>query len=136
MFIVINGGRDINALLQFYGKTLGAETTTPMPVRMTALNKLHNLDSETNHLLSTAKLNGPFMVELDQYPADVTDRHVRPGDLPPGTAMVTVGTDSIDAIKVPALAPAAKLSGIVYGGGRAAVIKGPNGELLELVDKH
>jgi hypothetical protein len=135
MFIVINGGRDMDALLKFYGEVLGAATTAPIPVRMSALNKIHGLDSETKHPLATAKLNGPFMVELDQYPAGVKDRHVRSGDLPPGTAMVTVATPSIAAIKAAPVAPAARLKGLIAGGSRAAVIKGPSGELLELVER-
>ena len=89
-----------------------------MPVRMTALNKIHGLDSETKHPLSTAKLKGPFMVELDQYPKDVIDRAVRPGDLPPGTAMVTFAADSLAGIKVEpdrARRPSSKASSTAAG---------------------
>ena len=134
MFIVINGGRDMKDLITFYGQGMGAQVTDPIPVRMTALNKVHGFDIETRHPLATAKLNGPFMIELDQYPATVKDRVVRAGDLPPGTAMVTFAIDSFARAPTKPVAPPAHLAGKVYGAGRAQVIKGPNGEWIELVE--
>ena len=63
------------------------------------------------------------------------DRHVRAGDLPPGTAMVTFATTSLSAIKVKPEAKPVSLKGIVYAGaGASEVIKGPNGEWIELVE--
>ena len=134
VFIVIDGGKDIDALMKFWSD-LGADVTKPNPVRLSAFNKVHGLDLDTKHLLSTAKLNGPFMVEVDQYPPNVIDRHVRDGDLPPGTAMVTIATDSIAGAKLSPVGQTAALKSLIYGGGRSAVIKGPNGELIELVER-
>ena len=136
VFIVINGGRSMDAQLKFYGEVLGTRVSKPSPVRLSAFNKVNKLDSEMRHPLATAKLNGPFMVEIDQYPANLSDRKVRPGDLPPGTAMVTFATTSLSAIKVTPEAKPATLKGIVYAGaGPSEVIKGPNGEWIELVEK-
>ncbi len=136
VFIVINGGRNMDAQLKFYRDVLGTRISGPNPVRLSAFNIINNLDKEMKHPLATAKLNGPFMVEIDQYPASLSDRHVRAGDLPPGTAMVTFATTSLSAIKVKPEAQPASLKGIVYaGGGASEVIKGPNGEWIELVEK-
>jgi hypothetical protein len=136
LFIVINGGRDIDALLHFYGDVLGAQTSKPVPARLSAFNILNGLDRETKHPLATAKLNGPFEVELDQYPQNLSDREVRAGDLPPGTAMVTFATTSLAAVKVAPQAKPQRLKGIVYAGAIAAeVIKGPNAEWLELIER-
>ncbi len=126
-FIVIDGGSDIEALRDFYGH-LGGQTSPVMPTRMTVLNKALGLDSETTHPLAVARVNGSFMVELDQYPNAVKPRVVRKGDLPPGMAMVTILTDSIASGGMP-------LKGVISHGDKTAVIKSPSGALIELVER-
>ena len=48
--------------------------------------------------------------------------------------MVTFAIDSFPRAPVKPGAPPAHLAGKVYGAGRAQVIKGPNGEWIELVE--
>ena len=126
-FIVIDGGKDMNALLDFYSG-LGGKTSPVMPTRMTVLNQAIGLDSETKHPLAIARVEGPFMVELDQYPDAVKARHVRAGDLPPGMAMVTIQTDSIASGGMP-------LKGVISHGDKTTVIRSPSGALIELVER-
>ena len=134
VFIVINGGRTMQSHLDFYGGTLGLEVSDPQPVRMSALNKVYGFDSETKHPLSTANIGGPFMLELDQYPEVATERPILPGDIPPGISIVSFQVDDLDAIPVDFRATPASPKEVPYKGGRSAVIVGPNGEWLELIE--
>lgn len=133
-FIVINGGRDINALIAFYRDTLKIKVSNPQPVRMSALNKVRGFDLETKHMLATVDIGGPFLIEVDQYPEGTVDRRARPGDLPPSTAAVAFEVKSLDEIPVPFVATPANISGKPYNGRRVGVIKGPSGELHELIE--
>lgn len=133
-FIVINGGEDITQLIAFYRDALNIEVSEPIPVRMSALNKVRGFDSEMKHPLSTVDVGGPFKIEIDQYPPGTTMRKVRPGDLPPSTAIVAFEVKSLDGIQVPFVAPPAIAQGRPYNGRRVAVIKGPSGELHELIE--
>lgn len=133
-FIVINGGRDITALIAFYRDTLKLKVSDPIPVRMSALNKVRGFDIETKHPLSTVDVGGPFLIEIDQYPPGTVTRTVRPGDLPPSTALVAFEVKNLDAVPVPFVAPPAALEAKPYNGRRVGVIKGPSGELHELIE--
>ena len=135
VFIVINGGRTIESHLDFYGGALGIEVAEPQLVRMSALNKIHGFDTEQKHLLSTANIGGPFMIELDQYPETVTERPILPGDIPPGISIVSFLVDDLDAVPADFRAQPASPAGHPYDEGRAAVIVGPNGEWLELIER-
>jgi hypothetical protein len=133
-FIVINGGRDIAELISFYRDKLKLKVSEPQPVRMSALNKVRGFDLEMKHPLSTVDIGGPFLIEIDQYPQGTVDRNVRAGDLPPSTALVAFEVQSLSKISVPFVKPPAIIQGRPYNGRRVGVIKGPSGELHELVE--
>ena len=133
-FIVINGGRDIVELITFYRDVLKNKVSEPQPVRMSALNKVRGFDSEAKHPLSTVDIGGPFLIEIDQYPPGTTDRVRRPGDLPPSTAIVAFEVPSLDKVPVPFVSPPVIMQGRPYNGRRVGVIKGPSGELHELIE--
>lgn len=133
-FIVINGGRDIAELIAFYRDTLNNKVTEPVPVRMSALNKVRGFDIEMKHPLSTVAIGGPFKIEVDQYPPGTVNRSIRPGDLPPSTAMVAFTVKNLDAVNVPFVKPPAAVKSFPYNGRRVGVIKGPSGELHELIE--
>ncbi|MEQ8733888.1 MAG: VOC family protein [Rhodospirillaceae bacterium] len=135
VFIVINGGKSMDSHIGFYNGTLGIETSEPQLVRMSALNKILGYDSEKMHPLATADIGGPFKIELDQYPEGTTARPILPGDIPPGISIVTFLVEDLDAIPVDFRAKPLQPSGAPYGGGRAGVIVGPNGEWLELIQR-
>jgi catechol 2,3-dioxygenase-like lactoylglutathione lyase family enzyme len=135
VFIVINGGKSMASHIDFYNGTLGIETSEPQAVRMSALNKILGYDSEKMHPLSTANIGGPFMIELDQYPEGTVQRPILPGDMPPGISIVSFLVDDLDAVPVDFRAKPLRPAGAPYGGGRAGVIVGPNGEWLELIQR-
>jgi catechol 2,3-dioxygenase-like lactoylglutathione lyase family enzyme len=135
-FIVIDGGPQLEALRDFYGKQFGASVGAPAQARMTVLNKAHGFDIETTHPLAVARLTPQYSIELDGYPQTATARPTRAGELPPAIASVTFEVDSLDAVKVPLLAPAHAIASQPYAGRRVGTVRGAAGELIELVETH
>lgn len=135
VFIVVLGGKDLQALLDFYAQKLKLPVTKPFEVRVSVLSKAHGLDPERLHKLALARLPERFLIEVDEYPETAINRPKRDGDLPPGLAMVSFEVESIDALGLDLIQPPVKLDGAPYHGRRAAVTIGVAGELIELVER-
>ena len=72
------------------------------------------------------------IVEVDGYPPNATARTVAPGLLPPGNALVTLAVERWP--DVPFLTRPSIREGPLYHDCRVATVRGPAGELLELVE--
>ena len=141
-FIVTVGGPAGNRLHEFYGSVLGHRILERVPFINTILAALCGAPPDTVFPTAVASIPGRrFLLEMDEYPATVPPRRVRPGHLPPGMAMVSFTVRDLDEItgeRRPELAPRAApraLDGVAYGGRRVAVIEGPVGEWLELIEE-
>ncbi len=133
-FVVIDGSTDYTKLTSFYND-MGAKVGAPAAYRLGVFNRANGLDPEMKHEIAMARLtDGPVAVELDHFPAQIKDRVGRKDDLPPGQSIVTFEVPNLDDVKQPFVQKPAKMSGKPYDGRRAAVVKGPSGELLELVE--
>jgi hypothetical protein len=74
------------------------------------------------------------ILEVDDYPPQTAERPRDPGRLPPGNALVTLALDSLDRPGLEWIAPPAVRDGPLYDGRRSGTVRGPSGELLELVE--
>lgn len=133
-FIVVLGGPDIAAMRRFYAEVLGMPTTDPAPSTISVLAKAYGLPPDRQFPLGIVRFPQNFLIELDEYPAQATARPTRPGELPPGMAMVTFGVASLDAVEAEFVAPPRLVGQLPYSGRRVAVIRGAAGELIELVE--
>lgn len=133
-FILIIGGPDHDALVQFYDQFLGhpVEPFGEFPVPI--LSKALQLPADTLVPLSTAQLGGRFRFELDGFPDAATVRMRDDGRLPGAMAMVTVTTDELDARTLLWRSPPKVLNEAPYHGRRVGVAIGPAGEWLEVVE--
>ena len=98
------------------------------------INNAFGLDSDYRTTITMVQKDRLPIVEVDDYPAGAT---VRQGDahmLPPGNAMITLAVDDLDALDVAFIAPPVARAGAVYGGRRAATVRGVAGELIELLE--
>jgi hypothetical protein len=102
---------------------------------MTVLNKAHGFDIETTHPLAMARLSDEYAIEIDGYPPSATQRSTRAGELAPAVASVTFEVESLEALKVPLVAPPRSIAALPYGGRRVGVVRGAAGELLEFVGR-
>lgn len=134
-FIMVVAHGDIEKLRDFYAD---AFQMARQPINNTSVDIISRaqglpLDSPRTISLLALAAHGNMM-ELDGYTGGKGVRPRADGQLPPGNAMATFAVTSLDAIKVPFLAPPMKLPGAAYGGKRSATIMGPGGEPLELIE--
>lgn len=134
VFIMVVGGPSMPALQNFYGKGLGLPVGKPNAWQITVLSRALGLPMSTTYPLAVAPMPRDFLIELDEYPARAIPRPVAPGSLPPGPAMVTFGVDDLDDFSLTWRAPPTRIQEFPYNGQEAAVVLGPAGEWLELVE--
>jgi catechol 2,3-dioxygenase-like lactoylglutathione lyase family enzyme len=134
-FIAVVGGPDITQLRRFYRDVLGLPVSDPSPWRIAVLAAAHGLPAETTFPLAVAELPRRFLVELDGYPPQTRPRHRQAGYLPAGIAMVTFAVPAGGRPRAPTPGGGARLPGPPYDGAAVAVVTGPAGEWLELVEQ-
>ena len=136
IFIMVVAGPDIDALLNFYASRFELQPGTPRQRPVGVLQRAQGLGSEATFPLTTARLvQRGNLIEFDGYPAATTVRPQRAGALPPAIAITSFGVRSLDDLALDWLTPPAAQPGAAYGGRRAATVKGPAGELIELIEE-
>lgn len=132
IFIVILATPDPAGTLAWYQDKLGLEEGGTYTIPYTMISHAFDLPADTLHGLSMAQTGRMPIVEIDDYPPDATARAAAPGMLPPGNALVTLAVERLPDLDW--ITPPASRAGPVYGGRRTATVRGPAGELLELVE--
>jgi hypothetical protein len=133
-FIVVLGGPDLGQMQTFYRDTLGLTVSPRFGSVVAVLNAAHDLPGDTRTPLSLVALSSSYAIELDEYPASATARPCRPGDLPPGIAMVGLSTTAHTAQALPwRRPPTLRDSEAPHAGLYAGLIVGAAAERIELV---
>lgn len=73
------------------------------------------------------------IIEMGSLPPPAGPRPRADGQLPPGNAIMSFVVPSLDSLGVKFVTPPAKLGG-VYSDARVATLRGPAGELMELIE--
>lgn len=134
LFIVILATPDREATLAWYRDRLKLDVGGSYTIEYTMINKAFGLPEGTQSTISMVQKGQLPIVEIDGYPDAATPRAHPPGTLPPGNALVTLAVDDLDALDLKWIAEPARLDGALYAGRRAATVRGPTGELIELVE--
>lgn len=133
IFIVILGVADREAAIDWYQNRLGLQTGGTYTIEYTMINKAFDLPVGTPSTISMLQNGRLPIIEVDGYPPAATARTVVPGRLPPGNALVTLAVDRLPG-DLDFITPPVARDGPFYGGRCAAAVRGPAGELLELVE--
>ena len=135
IFIMVVGGPDIDALLDFYSSRFNLVRN---PARMLAVGVVKRAqqlaDGELTPLATARLAERGNLIEFDGYSSRTRARPVEPGQLPPGIVSTTFAVADLDALKVDWIAPPARHEGLAYQGKRAGTLRGPAGELIELIE--
>ncbi|MCL4779181.1 MAG: hypothetical protein KJ049_03265 [Gammaproteobacteria bacterium] len=134
VFIMVVGGPSMTAMQDWYRDALGLKPGPASAWQIKTLSQALNLPAETTYQLSIAPMPRDFEIELDEYPAVSVPRQVREGSLPPGIAMVSIGVERLDQLRVDWRAPPARLAEFPYKGQAVGVTVGPAGEWLEFIE--
>lgn len=134
IFIVILAARDRMASVDWYRRALRLDEGDSYTLEYTMINAAFDKPAGTQSVITMVQNERLPILEIDDYPAEATDRPQHPGMLPPGNALVTLAVESFDGLDVEFLTPPALRHGDLYMGNMAATVRGPSGELLELVE--
>ena len=135
IFITILATSDLEGTLAWSRDRLKLDEGGRYEIVYSMVNKSFALPDDTLHKLAMVQRGRMPIVEVDAYPAEATARSVAPGCLPPGNALVTLAVADLEALDLDWLSPPTECQGPVYQGARSAVVRGPAGELLELVER-
>lgn len=134
IFVCILGVSDLPETLSWFERVFGRPAGSTFETRVTLLAAPHGLPEETKFHLSTVNLDQQTLIEIDGFPrASSLPRIAREGELPPAQAMMSFAVDSIDET-LPLLSPPIRPAASPYNGARAAVMRGPEGALIELIE--
>jgi len=134
-FIMVVGSDSMDSLHEFYGNTLGLRVDVTAPFKIRQMSRVLKVDSETAYPVSIARIPGrSFLLELEELPTSVAARTCPPGELPEGLAMVSFSAPDLDAVSLDYRADPVTLQQHPYAGRRVAVVEGPAGEWLELIE--
>lgn len=135
IFIMVVGGPNIDALLDFYSSRFNLVRNTPRMLSVGVLKRAQKLAEGEFTPLATARLGERGnLLEFDGYAASTRARPVEPGQLAPGIISTTFAVADLDTLQVDWIAPPARHDGLAYQGKRAGTIRGPAGELIELIE--
>jgi catechol 2,3-dioxygenase-like lactoylglutathione lyase family enzyme len=132
LFIAVMGCRDMKASLDFYHALLGTTTGGEWEMPYSVINIAFGLDASTAHKLATISDRRTVLFEVDQYPVKSTPRPQANGGLPQGVAMIGVKVESMPVGANWVVAPERRAEA-PYSGAMVGVLRGPDGELTELV---
>ncbi|WP_439532808.1 VOC family protein [Polymorphobacter sp.] len=134
MFIAILAADDRAETVAFHVSELGFTEGQTWTIPYSVINNSFGLDAATLTAMTMTKTGRTPGCEIDQYPDAARARAVTPGELPPGNALVSFIFGSLDALRVPLLGPPVRIDDDLYQGRRAACVRGPSGEIIELIE--
>jgi hypothetical protein len=135
VFNIIVGGPSMEALRDFYGNTLGQRVSEPIPFVMPMAAEATGAPSDTLFPIAVTTVRPRnCIIELDEYPNTTSARPRGEGQLPGGISMVSFSVADLDTCPVTFRARPVVIDTAPYNGRRIAVIEGPAGEWLELIE--
>lgn len=136
IFIMVVAGPDIEALLDFYSSKFEMARGTARKRTVGVIKRAQGLGDDETPLATMRLAQHGNLLEFDGYSSKASARPVERGELPPGIASTSFAVKSLDALRVEFVAPPAKLGGLAYGKQRVATVRGPAGELVELIEEN
>jgi catechol 2,3-dioxygenase-like lactoylglutathione lyase family enzyme len=134
LFILVLASSDLAATRAWFAERLALNVQPEVAIRYTMISKAFELPAETKHAIATAGHDIDTFLEFDQYPDGTTPRPCWPGQLAPGIAMATLAHPDLNAVAASFVTPPGPRAGVLYGGRRHAVVRTPDGALVELIE--
>jgi catechol 2,3-dioxygenase-like lactoylglutathione lyase family enzyme len=134
VFIVVLGVHDIRRTLDFYASEFGMQVTDPAPSRIGVLADAWGLPSQQTFQIGIVRLPERFLIEVDEYPDAAKPPADGDGRLPSRMAMVSFTVPSLEPFSARLLTAPRVLGGVPWNGRRTATMRGPSGEIIELIE--
>lgn len=134
-FIMVVGGLSMAEIHEFYGGVLGLWVSGVDPFRIGQMSRVLGLPPLTAYPVSLARIPGrSFLIELEELPPYIEHRTVPVGQMPEGLGLVSFTSAPLDELNLDYRAEPYRIDLPPYNGRKVAVIEGPAGEWLELID--
>jgi catechol 2,3-dioxygenase-like lactoylglutathione lyase family enzyme len=136
MFIAVLSARDIDRAQDFYVSRFGAVghlSATPVPLE--AVNRELGFPVDRSHAISAFQLAGRTRVEIDEHPEELLAEEASANDLPGGLAVVSFEHDDLRTLDSVLAGPPPVRREPPYLGRRVGLVRGPDGERIEVVER-
>ena len=130
--IIVCACRDRTRSEAFYAGLLGAKPGHRAEMPLPFANRAMQLPDETSYKTGAMRLGRMPFIELDEYP-EANDGQNSAFDT--GLVLATFHIASLDDLTVPFLSEPALVDEEFHGGKRTALCRGPDGELIELIEQ-
>jgi len=134
LFILVLACSDLEAAKDRLAGALKLGAGPTIELVYGVLSSAFGLAPDHKHKIATLSHGRDVFLEVDQYPGDAGVRPTREGELPPGVAMATFVHPDFGTLEGPWITPPHSPPGALYGGARAATMRGPDGALIEIVE--
>ena len=134
-FIMVVGGTSMARITEFYAGVLGLRVTESSPFIIGQMSRVLGAHPRTAYPVSLARIPGrSFLLELEELPQDIELRNRPDGQLPEGLSMVSFTSEKLSGLAIDFRAEPRPVGLPPYHGREVAVVEGPAGEWLELID--
>lgn len=134
IFIVVLATPDREASVAWYSQRLGLTRGADYTLPYSMINNAFGLPADTQTTITMVQHERMPIVEVDDYPAEATERPRHRSMLPPGNALVSLAVRDLNSCDVAWITPPIARDGALYEGRRAATAIGVGGELVELIE--
>ena len=136
LFIAVLASADREAAVKSYVADLDMDEKATHTFRYSLINRSFGFPEETNQTITMIQKGRRAFAQIDQYPGQAQVRPQKNGLLPPGNSLLSVVVDDIDALPIAdkLISPPQRHKGSLYEGARSAVFRGPDTELIELIE--
>ena len=135
-FILVLGGPDVGAIMNFYGSKFSIAVGEPNEGTNALVNKALDLPDDYKLDIGFMPLGEPGnFLEIDGYPESAGPRPRTQGQLPPGNALCRFSVNDLDELDLDYISAPVQDTSLAYGGHRSVTFVGPAGELTELIEE-
>jgi hypothetical protein len=134
-FILVLACSDLEAGKVWLESALKLQAGPTISLAYGVLSDAFGLAADHKHTIATLSHGRDVFLEVDQYPPNASPRARGNGDLPPGVALASFHHPDFDALRGPWITPPHTPPGAIYGGGRTATLRGPDGALIEVIER-
>jgi hypothetical protein len=135
-FILVLGGPDVGAIMNFYGSKFSIPVGEPNEGTNALVNKALDLPEDYKLEIGFMPLGEPGnFLEIDGYPEMAGARPRTEGQLPPGNALSSFSVNNPVELDLEYISAPVQDDSLAYGGHRSATFIGPAGELTELIEE-
>jgi catechol 2,3-dioxygenase-like lactoylglutathione lyase family enzyme len=135
--MVLSGLADVSIAHDFYVEKFQMTPGAPRQTSVGIITNALGLPEGEGIWMTFIPFRQPAnFLEIDGYPSPAAKtRPVNDGQLPPGCAMASFGVKSLSNFDLEWLGPAAAEQSLNYAGKPSAALKGPAGEIIELIEE-